>query len=205
MTHTELVEFAAKYAMSSSGLGCSVAITEARLQGFVQHGQRPDVLAWRQSPNCGTVKIECKATREDSIAEACKPHSMGKCLDIGNQAFILCPVGVQVVVPDDYGHLETDGTLVWQVSEATYRRNIDYRLERNLFAAMLAASGATQKPSRAARAKCDQSDVLKVLTRLEPCRTSDVAKELGITTDRAMKLLAKVAKQDEPGGYWRTI
>jgi len=97
ITHAELVSMTARWLRSQ--FPGQIIICEYGTRG---HGERPDILRFARHDE--TYVYECKVSRSDSIADAHKRHRrlFRAC---GNYRYIVSPPGVQVVVPDNYGHI----------------------------------------------------------------------------------------------------
>jgi hypothetical protein len=81
---------------------CGVILSEQ----YCATGEVPDVIGWKGF--CRSVLIECKATRADFLADACKPFRQQPEEGMGSQRFYLAHAGVirREDLPEHWGLLE---------------------------------------------------------------------------------------------------
>ncbi len=127
MTHKELVEAGARWLKKRH----VVIITEMA-------GQReePDVLGFLKS--LSTTLLECKASREDFLADQKK-----KDVRCGNFRYYLVPKGLISVeeVPDGWGLLYADGRGVRKILSAKWKAKKDAKSETGLLVSSLRRIG----------------------------------------------------------------
>jgi hypothetical protein len=99
MTHSKLVEIAAKYLQKKH----LIVITEMKSWAI----EIPDAIGFRIIKRVETTLIECKATRQDFFNDRKKPHRKND-NGMGTYKYYLVPKGLITVsdVPDLWGLLE---------------------------------------------------------------------------------------------------
>ena len=110
-THKILVDMAVRWL----GRTCPVVIAE-----MATTGETPDAIGWGQGT---TTLVECKVSRSDLRADACKPWRMWPERGLGRRRFLLVPAGLATVadLPPGWGLLEAHGTRIRRVCDADYQ------------------------------------------------------------------------------------
>jgi hypothetical protein len=104
--HAQLVERAVEWLRYT--YRCGIILSEQSCAS----GEVPDVIGWKGS--CQSVLIECKASRNDFLADANKPFRLKPEDGLGSRRFYMAPVGLiaREELPKHWGLLECKGRQV---------------------------------------------------------------------------------------------
>jgi hypothetical protein len=134
MKHAQLVARAADWLRYS--YKCGIVLSEQ----YCATGEVPDVIGWKAS--CQSVLVECKVSRGDFLADACKPFRLHPEEGLGSRRLYCAPAGMIATaeLPKHWGLLECRGReveLLVKPGKIDLRSPVGFTKEMNLLLASL--------------------------------------------------------------------